>query len=400
MPTTCDTDTPTLRYGRMIRSLLHQLGRLTLLLVMLAYVPLLLAVTSAAVYGAYRFTVHTFTGLHVTWVRAGGAILLDLAAAGIASVLLVVLIPLLFREAEDALDGTPLEPKHHPALFALIDRFCKRLNVKPPDAVYLSPFETVGIQDVTIDADDGRGPTTMRTLCLGAAMIVHLRVDEFETILCHELAHAAAGDTRFDRMTSRFFESMKDAVSSDTQGGGRSLLDSIAGVVLVAYYRVFVLFYAIDSRWREFRADRIAAAVCGPHNLRNALVKTHLTSFLPDLTVEALYQEMSRTDEQIENIYHEHRARWHAISPMQLDDAKTRMFVERNSIWATHPCLTARVRNLRPIEAEDLVDDRPATSLFGNWTEIERDITQNLIAWGRAAHRKHIDALDQQLREM
>ena len=52
----------------------------------------------------------------------------------------------------------------------------------------------------------------LRTLVVGAGLLVHLRIDELTTILCHEMAHARAGDTRLCRLATRFNYAMIAAI--------------------------------------------------------------------------------------------------------------------------------------------------------------------------------------------
>ena len=75
------------------------------------------------------------------------------------------------------------------------------------------------------------------------------------------------------------------------------------------------------------------------------------------------------------------------------------MFMEKHGVGDSHPCLTARIRNLKQVTAKEWVVDKPAASLFGNWDAVERLITKELVTWGRKLFAEYMRRLDLQVRD-
>lgn len=138
-------------------------------------------------------------------------VFLDLSVACVSFLLLAGLFRLFSRFRDEPAFGVPLSREQHPHFFELLDRVCKKLKVRPPTQCYLSPFSEMSISDRTIE-EDGRLRRGVRTLVVGAGLLVHLRIDELTTILCHEMAHARAGDTRLGRLATRFNYAMIAAI--------------------------------------------------------------------------------------------------------------------------------------------------------------------------------------------
>lgn len=385
---------------------IYRLNRLALVTMMAFYVPSILAIIGVLLYGGYLLTMAAFGFEHrVSMVRMFApflALSLDLTLLGVCFLLAIGLIPLLFRTARMGDEGLVLEEEDHPSLFALIDRFAKRLNTHPPAVVYLTPFADASINDLDVVNEDGSVTKRVRTLCIGAGLVIHLRADEFMTVLCHEMAHAAAGDTVGSITAGRFFGAMESAVQLHTweeDPEGPSVIDRLIRLGLLGYYRVFALLYLLENRRREYAADHLAATICGAQKVRDMLIRVHLPGRLPALSLEALFLEYSQNQMPMENLYDEHRRRWRELSPVALSRAENEMFLQKQTVWDSHPALARRLKNTVRVKSKELELDKPATKLFRNWRELERKITQVLITWGRMAFERHLHRLDLDLRE-
>lgn len=380
--------------------LLYRINRLLLVGIMAAYAPLILATVALMCWGAFRLSIFAFS----RGASPGGrilplvAIFVDLTVLGVSLLLLVGLLPLLFKRLQPETDGIKLLPRDHPTLFELLGRFCKRLKTPMPDAVYLTAFDEMMIGDLTIVGPDGKRRKNERTLVLGAAFLVHLRADEFGTILCHEMAHAAAGDTWFGRVTARFFDAMQTAIGIQADEPERTMTDWAMYLALLGYYRLFTFFYAIDSRALEYRADHNSATVCGPRSVANALFKIYLTSHLTDLSIFSLFIEYSENDLEVSNIYEEHRQRWQNLPEKKMKRARHEILNEKPSALDTHPSLARRIKALESVKTKEWKVNKPATALFTNWAKLEERITNALIKWGRKRFGDYLDRLDREIR--
>ncbi len=385
--------------------LLYRLNRLALYALMLSYVPSILAAVAAMGYGALCLTMW---GLRLcrTSSQLGARLLiliaaLDIAVVFVAGLMLLGLLPLFFRDVQKQPYGERLDLPRHPNLHGLLQRLSKRLHVRPPDTCLLTPSDDTGIADMNIVGADGRVMRNVRTLLLGAALVVHTRINEFATIVCHEMVHAAAGDTRLSRLARRFHYSLVAQVMYHSGAVGarrRVWVSRIVYGLLLGYYYAFTLLYLADCRYRELRADRVAAEICGPQSVRNALIKTHLVSQLPELSIEALWEEYCQNEKDMHNLYAEHRQRWEQLPAGRRERAESEMFLRRGSVWQTHPSLAERVRNLADVAAHELTGDEPAARLFHQWEALERQVTDRIVSSGRAMYQDYMDRMDRQLR--
>jgi Zn-dependent protease with chaperone function len=392
------------RQSRPGGSLGRRLNRAILYLIMITYMPAILILAAGMLYGAWRCTAYLWIqshAHHVIGVRAFLFMLgVDLVVLFAVLLLLFGLLPLFFRTLEKPEGGKLLRPQQHPRLAALIERIAKRLGTAPPEAVLLTPFDNAFIGDLDFRDENGKLVRNHRSLFLGAGIVIHTNVAEFTTILCHELAHAATGDTRMCKLTTRFFRSLATqfCVYADDRGGqpdsDRGWLSIAMYWFLKGYFYLFAYFYCKDDRQRETVADRIAAEICGSQNTRDMLMRIHLIGYLPRLSVQELWREYSENHCDVSNLYEEHRRRWNSLPKKERERAENEMFMEEPSPWSSHPRLADRIRALADVEAKELAAPQSATALFTGWDAIEAEITRELIAIGRAFHDRHLKELE------
>lgn len=387
--------------------LLQRLAAPALILWIALYVPLVLSFVGAMGYAAYWLTAAVFgilqrtgsgtvIGLRLVLWLPILVVAFDLAVLSFIFLFLRSVLGIFRRTVSEPAIGYPLPRDQHKTLHDLIDRICKRLSARPPDGVFLSPFDETCITDYSVVWNGVTVKSRARSLVIGAAHVVHLRADELAAIICHEIAHASMGDTRIGPTASRFFRAAGMALSDLLDDPG--LLDLILSLPLRAYYFVLAVLFSADSRRRELRADRMSAMICGRQTTRNALMKTHLPDYLPDLTIRALFAEFIRKEGAMANLYQEHRERWNQLPPARLEQAKSRMFLQQGSIWSSHPPFAERMRNVTQLSARELVIDKPATRLFHRWADIEKELTEALISVGRELYEEHMRRMDLELR--
>ena len=386
--------------------LFYRINRLLMFAAMLVYVPLTLLLAAGLGWGGYRLT---YWAVHVlSRIRGGiysyGMILLlvvavDLALGGVAMALLAGLVRLFTRFQGERPSGLLLTGGSHKHFFELLERVCRKLKARPPEECYLTPFSEMSVSDRIPAREEGRGRRKIRTLVIGAGLLVHIRVDEFTTILCHEIAHTKAGDTQLCWLTTRFYHALVAAIyaqfdtDEETVDPTSTWMNRVVATGLIAFYWLFSLMYAADERWCELRADRLAAEACGPQNMRNALIKIHLAGYVPGLSIEGLVGEYSQDESDMSNLYQEYRRRWAELSATAVQDAENAMFLHRHSLFDSHPCLTDRIRGLRGVEAKEVAGEKPATMLFANWEQLEASMTETLVKRGRYLHRAYMNRL-------
>jgi Zn-dependent protease with chaperone function len=138
-------------------------------------------------------------------------------------VTLAGLLPLICRYEPLQVSGIRLERRRHPKFAALVDRLGKRLVTRAPDLRVLNFGDGAGIADADASLDDQPVARRARLLYVGAGLVVHTRIDELATILCHEIVHAATGDTRMCKIAGRLFTSLSAQLFFNSTGNlGRS----------------------------------------------------------------------------------------------------------------------------------------------------------------------------------
>ena len=382
----------------------YRLNRVLVFLAMVLYVPLVLAVVAGLAVGVWLLVSGAVGWLPEARLspRGSGVLLLfvvfvSISAGGIALLLLLGLLRLFTRVPGEPPYGILLSPLRQPAFFELLGRVCTKLKVKPPQQCYLSPFDEMSIGERPLAQEGGKVGKNVRTLVIGAALLVHLRIDELTTVLAHEMAHAKAGDTRMCRLAWRFNNAMAESIVAqareEAESQAATWLNFLVRMGLTAYYMLFNLMYAADERWREMLADQLSARICGPQNVRNALIEIHLAGSVPELSIMALLAEYCETGLDMGDLYNEHRRRWEQLPTERIRAAENETFLERHSLYDSHPCLAVRMRALKAIEAKEIRGEKPATKLFPDWERLAELMTQTLMRRGRYLHKTYMNRL-------
>ncbi|MBK8913187.1 MAG: M48 family metallopeptidase [Phycisphaerales bacterium] len=393
----------------------HRAARAALPTVIALYVPFVLLLVTVLAGGAAWLTYFVFTGQieflgRVSALRFYLCLLVvcfDISTLLVCILLLIGLGPLFAkREAADAPPSDEvIAPLRHPRFHALVERICRRMAVEPPDVCALTPGDGAGIGDLLVRDESGE-VRTQRCLLIGAALLMHLRVDEFAAVICHEIAHAAAGDTREGRMADRFADAMLVGAYlqtedwKDDEGGSRESpwMARLAHYLLFGYFALFTWLRSIEHRYREYRADRVAAEICGAGTTRRALIGTHLSAYVPELTVESALFDFAQNTRDMHNLYAEVRRRWAELPEPRRIAAENALFMEPTRWHYAHPSLADRIRNLQDVSAADLVNDRPATTLFRDWEAVEQRMTRNLLGMARPLIEAHYQKMARELR--
>lgn len=362
-----------------------QLARAALALLVAAYPPSILALASGLLWLAWKLVTVRFAILYL-WGTALLAVLLALALLG-------SLVLLLWRMRHEPPAGIVLRPQNNPAVFELIRRIARRLGADPPGVVLMQAGDDAAIG--YYDVQDAGRRSREHVLMLGVLNVLVCNTAELAALICHEMAHAAAWDTWVFRGVWRFYMAMGAAlcIHDPDDGDDSPLLARIVHLPLLGYFYLFTLLFLYDCRQREWRADRIAAAICGPQRTRDLLRKVHRLAKLPELDVGRLAEDAASRDNPPDSVYDVFRERCATLSPRRWDAVENEAFMEPRSVWSTHPNLADRFRRLAKIEAPELPAQRPASDLFLDWKRIEREMSAVLLA----AERVRLRQLDREL---
>jgi len=164
-----------------------------------------------------------------------------------------------------------VDADEYPRLHATIERLCQQADLPKPD---------VAVADTKMPNAFAAGRSQQHsTVCVTEGLLRTLDEEELEGVMAHELAHVKNRDVMVMTIAS-FLSTLAFMVvrwgwlfggGRNRQGGGGVVVAVL--VSLVVWVVSFLLVRAL-SRYREYAADRGAAAITGrPSALASALLK-------------------------------------------------------------------------------------------------------------------------------
>jgi heat shock protein HtpX len=165
-----------------------------------------------------------------------------------------------------------VDADEYPRLHAMVDRLCQQADLPKPD---------VAVADTKMPNAFAAGRSQKHsTVCVTEGLLRTLDEEELEGVMAHELAHVKNRDVMVMTLAS-FLSTLAFMVvrwgwlfgggGRNRQGGGGVVVAVV--VSLVVWVVSFLLVRAL-SRYREYAADRGAAAITGqPSALASALLK-------------------------------------------------------------------------------------------------------------------------------
>jgi len=216
--------------------------------------------------------------------------------------------------------------EEHPELHATIERLCQQADLPKP---------TVAVADTEVPNAFAAGRSQKNsTVCVTRGLQRTLDDEEMEGVLAHELAHVKNRDVMVMTIAS-FLSTLAFMVvrfgflfggGRNRQGGGQMLV--AIGVSLAVWIVSFMLIRLL-SRYREYAADRGAAAITGnPSALASALLTI-------DGSMDRVPQEDLRETAEMNAFF---------VIPIRSG------FVGK--LFSTHPSTENRVDALRDLERQ------------------------------------------------
>ena len=252
------------------------------------------------------------------------------AKAGVAVFIIAALFALQVFASDKlalrAVGAREVSPQEAPELHAMIERLCIQADLpKPKVAVMHSSMPNAFAM--------GRSQKAA-TVAVTTGIMDLLSPAELEGVMAHELAHVRHRDVAIMTIAS-FFASIASLILQFGFFFGGSDDDDSPGILplilvsLVVYVVSFVLMQAL-SRYREFAADRGAAAITGrPSALSSALLKI-------SGTIERLPTNDLRAHSEMNAFY---------IIPAGTKQSLLNLF-------STHPPVEQRIAQLARLEAQ------------------------------------------------
>jgi heat shock protein HtpX len=220
-----------------------------------------------------------------------------------------------------------VSPREAPELHALVERLCLQADIPKP---HLGVVETEMPNAFAM----GRSRKAS-TVVVTSGILRLLSPSELEGVVAHELAHVQHRDVMIMTIASFFASIASMILQFGFFFGGNSDDDDNPGVLplilvsLLVYVVSFVLMQFL-SRYREFAADRGAAALTGrPSALSSALMKI-------SGTMQRLPQTDLRAHTELNAFY---------IVPANVKSSLINLF-------STHPPVEKRIAQLSAIERQ------------------------------------------------
>jgi heat shock protein HtpX len=220
-----------------------------------------------------------------------------------------------------------VSPQEAPELHAMIERLCVQADLPKP---------TIGIVNTAMPNAFAMGRSQKSATVVATTGILDLLTPaELEGVMAHELSHVRHRDVMIMTIASFFASIASLILQFGFFFGGSGDDDDSPGILplilvsLVVYIVSFVLMQAL-SRYREFAADRGAAAITGrPSALSSALLKI-------SGTMERLPMNDLRAHSELNAFY---------IIPAGAKQSLLNLF-------STHPPVEQRIAQLARLEAQ------------------------------------------------
>lgn len=256
------------------RDMLLSLFRPGIYLILAVAAGLVLA-NAALIIGTLYFAMVEFLGIIWPWifvVLGLGAILAGIALLGALSGIAA--------PATVSVHGVSVARSRAPSLWALVDNIAHRMGANPPRSIVVGLSPTFFVVDAQVNAIDET--VTGETLYISLPLCRVLTVNEFSSVVAHELAHFRGEDTRYSREFLPVYRGVQESIDgllSTTENPLQKVSILPALLLLNLYLEAFATAERSIGRQREFEADRTAVMATNPQSLATALVK--VSQFAP-----------------------------------------------------------------------------------------------------------------------
>jgi Zn-dependent protease with chaperone function len=206
------------------------------------------------------------------------ALLLGIAVGAVSGALAIVRHAFgIVRSTTTHVFGQSISRADAPGLWARVDSTATRMGALAPEHIVLGLDPTFFVTEAEVQCLDTslRG----RTLYCSAPLLRILSVDEFLSVVGHELAHFKGLDTKFSQHFFPIYRGTFDslvALGQAANAGVTHLLALLPAFALFGYFlECFALAERRFSRQRELAADAAGAEVTSTTVASSALVKVH-----------------------------------------------------------------------------------------------------------------------------
>jgi Zn-dependent protease with chaperone function/tetratricopeptide (TPR) repeat protein len=286
-----------------------------------------------------------------------------------------------------------LTEREAPRLFQMARKLADRMEVRPPDEVFVEMSCGAWVQLHGLLR--GRGKIT---LGVGYDLLAGLPDHEVEAVLAHEMAHAALVNRGFSRWMNKSLGrlvNMTNAVggynAARKQNKEQTLLSEGLHKLYDALTTRSVRLVATYSRQDEFEADAGAAEACGPPAIRWSLV--HLQRLLHDLERLPWSERVARLETE------QSFSRW-LVGALAHESVKPRDQM-RDAVdpFSTHPSLRDRIAALGASDSV-AIPGRPGIELLHDPDRIATQLVAEIHRTAVIEERKNDRLMRRQMRKV
>ncbi|TDC82604.1 HtpX-like protease [Micromonospora sp. KC606] len=250
--------------------------------------------------------------------------------------------------------GLVLDDRAAPALWATVRELATAVGTRAPDEIRLVPEvnAAVGEQSRLLGLVGGR-----RILYVGLPLLYGMRVDQFRSVLAHELGHYSGQHTRLGGVAYRGRLAIEETIS-------RISPRNPIGLVFKGYSKLYLMVDNAASRRQELEADRSSVRLAGHEAATSALralpALDAAWSFYLSRYVESGWAADLAPDDLFGGFGQLLEARREEIDRLREETPDP-----EPSRWDTHPPIGVRIAAMTDVPAgAGTPDDRPAAVLL------------------------------------
>jgi len=316
----------------------------------------------------------------ILWLFRGHQISLVLMVPVFALVLILFLVAVVtawhsFRKPPEEKEPhvIPLSAMALEPLSRYIANLAESADLPAPDRYEL----TIG--DVASVYEDNKGKRVLRIDGFALACIPK---KSLLSIIAHELAHFAGGDTSESRYVAHYGVSINQLEYWFARQSW--LLVNPLTWLIRGYHQLLLLALYASSREQEYAADAQAAELIGKKETALTLALIDTIHRIPWLGMESIGTSLAMHKNTGETVFTELRARARSMSVVDWEEAFTTAWRQETSLYDTHPCLKDRIKALsvkrKTILAQLGQDPSPPLAQeMPVWKGLEKKLTNILV---------------------
>jgi Zn-dependent protease with chaperone function/Flp pilus assembly protein TadD len=283
----------------------------------------------------------------------------------------------LFSRMKDIPPGRQLRKADTPELWKLVEEIAGKLNTRPVDAIYVTPWVGIAVNEKGSILQKFRG-AGKRNLILGMGVLPELTQGQLAAILAHEYGHFSNRDTAGGNLAYQVYGSLTQIAEGLIRSGAALVYNPVWWFV-VSYQRIFLRVTLGASRLQEVLADRYAAMAYGSQNFIDGLQSVIRQSISFPLRADVEIRKSLDVNQSINNLYDlPMDSSLQGELQKQLDEVMNRP----TSQYDSHPAPRERIAWIERmhIPLSPVLDNRlPALHLFPNPEELQRNMTEELM---------------------